>query len=323
MDRVGLAACLEKWLGAGRGRHSQCETRRLVAARDGSARRSRGPRLATGWGLLGGALALALGCAPSRQALTAGEVGCAPGELSVQEVDSSSGWAQSAETWIAECRGRRFVCTEVVTSSLDLGWLFSDSVDSRDSDVSCHEELSASTSAAPEERAPALPSSTPPDGGAGFAFGRTRAEARARCEASGHAFRDEGAHAFCSGVATPLGFEASPRLTFCQDVLCGVTIERVPEQDWAAAFHDLDARLTEKYGPATLRQVRVPAPCRSDEDFDRCAVQGALDLEVRWQWPRGQRLRLLLDKPRSKDPAALRLIYVQPSSARRVDASGL
>jgi hypothetical protein len=276
-------------------------------------------------------LALALGsswfgCAPSRQAMTAGEVGCPPSELSVHDEESSSGWGQSADTWVAECRGRRFICTEVVTSGIDYSWLFSDSVDSRDSDVSCREELSArpeqpAATAVRERQLP--PPSAPPSGGAGFELGSARPEVRQRCEASGHAFRGEGAQTFCSGAAAPLGFAASTRLTFCGDVLCGITVEHVPDAAWAEAFRDLDSRLTEKYGPATQRQVRIPSVCRTPPKFDRCALDGALDFEVLWQWPHGERLRLLLDKPAASGVAALRLVYVMPRGFRRADSSAL
>jgi hypothetical protein len=240
----------------------------------------------------------------------------------VHDEESSSGWAQSADTWIAECRGRRFVCSEVMTSGIDFGWLFSDSVDSRDSDVSCHEELSTRP-AEPTPAAALPPSSAPPSSGAGFELGSARSEVRVRCESSGHAFRDEGAQTFCSGAAASLGFEASTQLTFCKDTLCGITIAQVPEAGWATAFKDLDARLTDKYGPATLRRVRVPNVCRTPAQFDRCALDGALDFEVRWQWPQGERLRLLLDKPAAPAVAAVRLVYVKPPGAHPLDTSAL
>jgi hypothetical protein len=266
---------------------------------------------------------LSFGCAPSRQALTAGEVGCPPSELTIHDEDSSVGWAQSADTWAADCRGRRFICTEVTTSSVDYSWIFSDGVDSRDSDVSCHEELSKQPLQIEAREAPPAPRSAPPNGGAGFELGSARSDVRACCESSGHVFRDEGAQTFCSGAAAPLGFEASTQLTFCGEVLCGITIARVPASAWAAAFKDLDTRLTSKYGPATARQVRVPSMCRTPQQFDRCALDGALDFEVRWQWPGGERLRLLLDKPAAPGVAAVRLMYVVPPDARGVDTSAL
>jgi hypothetical protein len=245
----------------------------------------------------------------------------------VQNLSSSTGFSQSAETWLAECRGRRFICTEVVTSSFDIDWLFTDSVDSHDSDVSCHEELAAE----PQEltlkarETPLSPQSPPPSGAAGFTFGSVRAETRERCESSHSTWREgEGASSFCSGTATPVGFDASTQLTFCNDTLCGITLEHVPAATWATAFSELDGSLTEKYGPATVRRVRVPTLCRTNEQFDRCAADGALDFEVRWQWPRGERLRLLLGKSRAADGiAALRLMYVKPPSAHRVDSSAL
>jgi hypothetical protein len=311
---VAWAACLNQRLVLGRGARSQCESRGAPGEtehEEGSSRR---------WGAALSALALGsllFACAPSREALTAGEVGCPPSEVSVSNEESSSGWGQSADTWIAECRGRRFVCSEVVTSGVDYGWLFSDDVDSRDSDVSCHEELSAAPAQPKAAEAALAPRSEPPSGGAGFELGLARAEARARCEASGHSFRDEGAQAFCSGPALPLGFEASPQLTFCNEVLCGITIAQVPPSSWATAFRDLDARLTDKYGPATVRRVRIPSVCRTPEQFDRCALDGALDFEVRWQWPEGVRLKLLLDKPAAPGVAAVRLMYSVPPGGRR------
>jgi hypothetical protein len=303
-----------QWLRSGRGWRSQSESR-------GAARGARKGRSALLLPLLLGSWLL--GCAPSRQAMTAGEVGCPPSELSIRDEASSTGWAQSAETWIAECRGRRFVCTEVMTSSFDYGWLFGDSVDSRDSDVSCHEEISSPPLRVEASEAPLAPRSEPANGGAGFELGGARDATRERCESNGHTFRDEGSQTFCSGTAAPLGFEASTQLTFCKDRLCGITIAQVPERAWAAAFKELDGRLTEKYGPASMRKVRVPSMCRTAAQFDRCALDGALDFEVRWQWPRGERLRLLLDKPAASGVAALRLMYVMPPDIRRVDSSAL
>jgi len=323
MGRLKLAVDASKWLRARRGRRSQCESTEVGV---GPTERAGGAHGGRASAVL---LSVALGsflfaCAPSRAALTAGEVGCPPSELSIGDEASSTGWSQSAETWVAECRGRRFICTEVTTSSIDYGWLFSDSVDSRDSDVSCHEELSARPALEIEPREAALaPTSAPPSGGAGFELGSARSAVRERCESTGHAFRDEGAQTFCSGAAAPVGFEASTQLTFCNDALCGITLAHAPPNAWAEAFKDLDARLTEKYGPATLRQVRVPAICRTPEQFDRCALGGALDFEVRWQWPKGDRLRLLLDKPAASGGAALRLMYVMPPRSRHTDNSAL
>lgn len=164
--------------------------------------------------------ALITGCHPSRESLTAGQSGCPPSEVRTPGVDSSSGWSQSAETWRAERRGRRFIRSEGTTSSLDLDGLFTDFIDSVDSDISCPEELTA-----PEEshasRAPSpssLQSSPPPTGAGGFELRMARAAARQRCEAAGHDWRAGAARATCSGTATPVGFPASVELMFCGGV---------------------------------------------------------------------------------------------------------
>lgn len=266
-----------------------------------------------------------VGCHPSRESLTAGQIGCPPSEVSTFGASASGGWNQIAETWTAECRGRRFVCSEVTTSSWDLDWLFSDSTSSVDSDVSCREELS-NTEATAASRPPAgarVASSVPPSGGAGFELGASRATARQRCESAAHRWEGEdGEHASCSGTASELGFAATTELTFCRESVCGVTLSHTPEAHWMRPFTDLDAMLTAKYGPASKRRVLVPSMCRTDEQFDRCARDGTLALSVSWHWPTGQRLRLSLGKAsRLTGESAVRLTYVKAPSAARLNAS--
>jgi hypothetical protein len=268
-----------------------------------------------------------VGCVPSRESLTAGQIGCPSNEVSTSGASASGGWNQSAETWIAECRGRRFVCSEVTTSSWDLDWLFTDSTSSVDSDVSCREELStgqATTASRPRsEERPA--SSAPPNGGAGFELGVSRSQARAQCESADHRWQEgDGPHASCSGTAAALGFPASAQLTFCRESLCGVTVSHTPEAHWMRPFTELDATLTAKYGPASKRKVLLPPMCRTDEQFDRCAREGAIALSVSWHWPSGQRLRLSLGKVSARTgESAVRLTYVKAPTAAGLNASAL
>ncbi len=271
-------------------------------------------------------VASVIGCQPSRESMTAGQIGCPPNEVRTSYAEASAGWNQSAETWTAECRGRRFVCTEITTTSWDFDWLFNDSTDSVDSDVSCREELSATevtvASTRSDERAA---SSMPPHAGAGFELGIDRAAARQRCEAAAHLWDEDGSpHASCSGTAATLGFAATAKLTFCRESLCGVTISHTPEAHWMRPFADLDATLTAKYGPASKRRVRVPFMCRTTEKFDRCARDGTLGLSVSWHWPTGQRLRLSLGKAsRHTGESAVRVTYVKAPSVVGLNASAL
>lgn len=266
-------------------------------------------------------------CHPSRESLTAGHIGCPPNEVSTFSVDSSSGWNQSAETWTAECRGRRFICSEVTTSSFDLDGLFADWTDSVDSDVSCREELSPAE-ASPASRAPSAPrlaSSPPPTGAGGFELGIARAPARERCKAAGHEWRvGKKGRATCSGTATPVGFPASVELAFCSDTACAVTLSHTPGSKWIQPFAALQASLTEKYGQASERRLRIPSMCRTTQQFDRCAEDGALHLDVSWRWATGQSVRLSLGKrSRPAGESAVWLTYVKAPRVRSLDASAL
>jgi hypothetical protein len=274
------------------------------------------------------ALATLAGCVPSRESLTAGQIGCPPSEVSTSSLSSSGGWNQSVETWTAECRGRRFVCSEITTSSFDLSWLFTDATDSVDSDVSCREELSTTEATARSSRRsdpPVSASSAPPIGGAGFELGLSPEAARQRCEAAAHLWESlDAQHASCSGTATSLGFPATTRLAFCDSGLCGITVSHTPTGHWIQPFSALQATLTAKYGTASKRRLRIPSMCRTDEQFDRCALDGTLDLSVSWHWPTGQRLRLSLGRvsPHAGE-SAVRLTYVKPPRPSGPNASAL
>lgn len=267
------------------------------------------------------------GCHPSRESLTAGQIGCPPQEVSTSSVDVSGGWNQSAETWTAECRGRRFICSEVTTSSLDFDGLFADWTDSVDSDISCREELSppepSHWSQAPSPPPPS--GSPPPTGAGGFELGMPRTAARERCEAAGHEWRaGKKGRATCSGTSAPLGFRASVELTFCRDTACAVTLSQTPSSEWMQPFAALQASLTEKYGQASERRLRIPSMCRTNEQFDRCAEDGALHLNVSWRWPTGQSVRLSLGKrSHPAGDSAVRLTYVKAPGVKGLDASAL
>jgi hypothetical protein len=256
-------------------------------------------------------------CQPTRESLTAGHIGCPPNEVTTSAAGSSTGWNQSAETWVAECRGRRFICTEVTTSSFDIDWLFTDSTDSVDSDVSCREEIPSSVTVARADVRSEAVRSAPPIGGGGFELGSSRSAARQRCEAAGHRWEEgPGEHTSCTGAAAPLGFAAPVELTFCRHGLCGISISHAPEEHWMLDFASLRRTLTAKYGSPSAKQMHVPSMCRTDEEFDGCARDGTLRLFLSWQWPTGQRLRLSLGRPRSQGSdgeSRVQLTYVQPA----------
>src|SRR4051794_38400030 len=52
-------------------------------------------------------------CVPSLESRSAGQVGCTPDEISVSNQQTQFGLVQSGETWVAECHGRTFVCSQM------------------------------------------------------------------------------------------------------------------------------------------------------------------------------------------------------------------
>jgi hypothetical protein len=256
-------------------------------------------------------------CRPSRESMSAGEIGCAPGEITVSGEESSVGFAQSAATWIAECDGRTYICTEVLTSGEK----------SAQSQVSCKEEGSsdseragASPSAAP---AAAAKKTEPPAGAAGFELGATLESSQKACEGAGNTWEVAEARATCSGPATKLGFDVTVTLDMCGDRVCKITIAHTPQAKWFNALVELRTKLIDKYGTPMEIGSAVPVNCRSDEQIVGCFNQG-LHLYFHWKWKTGETLRLTAGKPeKGEGIAAILLEYARPAGALGADPSAL
>jgi len=67
---------------------------------------------------LGIALAFLAGCSDLPVA-TAGKIGCAPDEIKISD---EHGGPNKSKSWIATCKGKRYVCSEVMTGkdSMDI-----------------------------------------------------------------------------------------------------------------------------------------------------------------------------------------------------------
>jgi hypothetical protein len=249
--------------------------------------------------------------------MSAGQIGCAPSEITVSGEESSTGFAQSSATWIAECDGRTYVCTEVLTAGEK----------SSQSQVSCKEEgssdserASASTSAAP---AAAAKKAEPPAGAAGFELGATLESSQKACEGAGNTWEVAEARATCSGPATKLGFDATVALDMCGDRVCKITIAHTPEAKWITAFVELKTKLIEKYGAPMDSGSTVPVNCRSDQQIVGCFNQG-LRLYFHWSWKTAETLKLTAGKPeKGEGSVAIRLEYARPAGALGADPSAL
>jgi hypothetical protein len=254
-------------------------------------------------------------CRPSRESMSAGEVGCAPSDITISGEESSMGFAQSSATWIAECGGRTYFCTEVLTAGEK----------SSQSQVSCKENGADSERASePNSAAPAAAKKVePPAGAAGFELGATLESSQKACEGAGNTWEAAQAGGMCSGPATKLGFDVNVRLDMCGDRLCKITLAHTPQAKWVSAIVELKTKLVEKYGNPMETNSTVPVNCRSDQQIGGCFNDG-LRLYFHWSWKTGETLRLTAGKPeKGEGDPAIRVEYARPAGALGADSSAL
>ena len=264
------------------------------------------------------------GCVPGKEAQSAGHVGCTPEEISISHHQNQFGLVQSSETWVAECRGHTFVCSQTNHSGDDHG--FFDSLLASEQ-VSCHEaaeppeaarnrRIQEDSLAARANRRP----SSPPKGVAGFDFGETVEEVTRRCEAAGETWRGGSRDGVdgtsgCSGPAAPLGIEATVDVAFCSGRACTITVDHVPHGFWSRSAVTLKADLETKYGPAQESSGTVPEHCRSERDFRRCVEAQQVALLYKWTWAGGETIEMTVGKTPPAGHATIRLIYRRSSGA--------
>jgi hypothetical protein len=272
------------------------------------------------------------GCAPSRASLSAGQVGCRPSEITISdETVGNDGFSMSSENWVAECAGKRFICTQI--SSASPVWTGSGQTGlAHDTDVSCKEELSSSGSSgsssssysAPAPTTPPPPTTAPPKGGVGFELGSKVEAAQAACEGAGHTWQpgDEKA-ASCSGMAATLGFAAPVTFKLCTGLICGISFSHTPETDWLGTIAELRNGLEVKYGPARERDGELPEDCRTKTAFINCLQNKRVRLRYVWSWPSGERVTLVVGVPQQGGDAAIHLVYYKSPRALSIDESAL
>jgi hypothetical protein len=260
---------------------------------------------------------------PSLAARSAGEVGCSPDEISVSGEEFHPGLFQSGETWVAECRGRTFHCTQMNAEPRkhQLFQLASDQISCQEQAENPEEVANREARREPHARAIANVPVSAPTGAAGFDFGVGRAEAQRRCEAAGREWSHGDGVSTCSGPAAELGMTARVHLNFCGDRACRVMIEQQPPRDWASRAVSLKTQLESKYGPPQSSNSSVPKACRAEDAFVRCLEQDTLHLSYKWRWASGEALELEVGKPSPKQNASIRLLYSRPK--RTVNLSAL
>ncbi len=272
------------------------------------------------WVVLVSAIAVLSACvrptggSSSFAAKSAGSVGCVPGDITVSE-ESSMGWApEITNTWVAECAGQRFMCTEVVRSG--------------GSNVTCNEAMGEKAQRDVDSLAPDKNKAGAPDGAAGFEFGAPIDRSRSTCEGAGHTWRRISGDIYgCSGTAQSLAFTASTAVEFCEGYACEIRIVHKPGSAWVDAASTLKATLEDKYGSKFENRVLANSECSTDDEFLRCLQDGTVQMRYIWKWPTREEVELRLKAPEpeldGETEPSIRIIYSKPNAVRKLDSSGL
>ncbi len=148
---------------------------------------------------------------------------------------------------------------------------------------------------------------SPPTGVAGFVFGSAQNDAKATCEAAGHAFTAASAsQAECNGFAVELGQAGVTHLRYCSGKLCGgtMTIERNGETLEQSVVRWKQG-LIDKYGTQTENRTRLPLNC---PDLAACVATGAT-VSLLWSWRSRESVELRVGECRSPDACRVELVY--------------
>lgn len=260
-------------------------------------------------------------CVPSKAVRSSGQIGCSPDEVSISEDRNHFGLVQSGESWVAECRGRTFICSQMnavqgQNGSLGTALMASEQVSCREELESPEEErnrLARQAALAAQSRRP----SPAPTGAAGFQFGESKEDAQRRCETAAMIWDGTAERPACSGNSAALGLSARIALELCDGRVCAIAIEHKPRGNWSTSIAGLKATLEAKYGRPSSGESSgiIPKECRTEAEFTQCLESSALSLQFEWRWPSGESLKLAVGKLEPATPASVRLVYRRPDSA--------
>jgi hypothetical protein len=157
----------------------------------------------------------------------------------------------------------------------------------------------------------------PPTGGAGYDFGMDASAAEARCGAEKGSWKREKAASSCTQRNERAGATQLSVLEFCAGSLCRVhsvlALESPEARTWLVAFEHLRRQLEKSYGAPDDHQVSLPAEC--EQAFSDCIRSGAASARLRWYWPDGHAVMLLLGAAGDAG-AGISVSYASPASAR-------
>lgn len=160
---------------------------------------------------------------------------------------------------------------------------------------------------------PPKPTSPPPTGDAGFTFGQARKDAYKACTKKATWKRYE-EYWSCTKPLEDPGFEGTPVLGFCDDVLCAIGYSLVPEETlfetWNAAYTKIREVLVARHGAPTTQSEQLPDDCKN-EGFVECLTSGKARAEASWIWDEGHKVTLSMGPKKSGEgPVAIRVVSV-------------
>lgn len=275
------------------------------------------------WGYSFGSVAsiFVAACVPSKEFRSAGQIGCSPDEITISDDQYAFGLLQTGESWVAECHGRTFVCSQLnVTEggrSLGAHALASEQVSCREAPESPEAQRNqARLDAARARAALPTPQGAAPTGAAGFVFGASMAEAESVCNSAGQSWSfDSRDTPRCSGAATDTGFSVSVDVRFCQGKTCAIELLHQTSAHVAERMVELKNKLEAKYGTPQEPGEPIPGECRRNADFLRCLQSGELRLHYGWRWRTGESIDLTASGTPAERAASLRISYRRDGKA--------
>jgi hypothetical protein len=260
--------------------------------------------------------ALATGCTPSLQSLSANLLGCMPNEVEVSDVTHN----YASRRWTARCGGHEYSCSESRTGApvrvgVGAGATQTDS-------AACAEAATAAPAPAGPPPAAASNGTAPPRGAAGFTFGADAGSVEQVCRAAGLAWKAEAGDRFsCSGAPTDVGFPVATSGKLCGGKLCSIRIDGARDATWAQLaerFASLRTSLTAKYGNPAAQATGRREDC--NDDVSACFERGRIKTDAAWRWRSGEAIDLVLDGGAAGARPELWVVYGTPANVPRAEA---
>jgi hypothetical protein len=158
-------------------------------------------------------------------------------------------------------------------------------------------------------------SEDPPTGGAGFNFGSDLATVRAKCAAQGGKFAQSGQVSTCLARRAEVGVSMLTLVEYCQGAACRIhnlaAFDRPDAESWLVPFEHLRRELQRQYGDPDDRHTKFPADCA--DDFAGCVRSGKASAKLRWHWPDGHALMLVVGSAKEV-PVAIIVSYSDASA---------